>query len=136
MIKIIYGSKGSGKTKLIIDGANANVENDCVGDVVFITDTSRYIHDLKYQIRFTNTKEANITTEDGLIGFISGMMEANYDIRYIYIDGAARMIGKSLSEMENFFKRIEKLSKKSESDFTFTISADLDDIPEFIKCYI
>ncbi|MDR0696080.1 MAG: hypothetical protein LBF68_00855 [Christensenellaceae bacterium] len=136
MIKIIYGSKGSGKTKLIIDKANENIESECVGDVVFIADTSRYIHELKYHIRFTNTKEASINSEDGLLGFICGMMEANYDIRFIYIDGAARMIGKKLSEMESFYSRLEKLSAKTDCQFTLTVSADLEDIPDFIKQYI
>jgi hypothetical protein len=136
MINIIYGSKGTGKTKQIIDKANAHIESDCLGDVVFITDTSRYVHELKYQIRFTNTKESNISTQDGLIGFIAGMMAANYDIRYIYIDGASRMINKSLTETESFFKQLAVLANKTECEFTLTVSADLPDIPEFIKIYI
>ncbi len=76
MINIIYGAKGSGKTKQIIDMANNSITQH-LGDIVFIADTSRYIHDIKYQVRFTNTKESNITTEDGLVGFIQGMLEAN-----------------------------------------------------------
>ena len=88
MIKIIYGSKGTGKTKRIIDAANSSISKE-LGDIVFITDTSRYIREIKYQIRFTNTKECKIASEDGLLGFIQGMLEANYDIRLFFIDGAA-----------------------------------------------
>ena len=40
MIKIIYGAKGSGKTKNIIDTANAAVA-DAKGHLIFITDTNR-----------------------------------------------------------------------------------------------
>lgn len=135
MINIIYGSKGSGKTKTIIEMANRGV-TEHLGDVVFITDTSRYIHDIRYQIRFTNTKESNINSEDGLIGFLQGMMEANYDIRYMYIDGAARMVGKPLGEMQSFFERLEKVAKKSEVTFYLTVSADYEELPDFIKNYI
>ena len=40
MIKVIYGAKGTGKTKLLIDAANAAVES-AKGHLIFITDTNR-----------------------------------------------------------------------------------------------
>ncbi|MBQ9114948.1 MAG: hypothetical protein IJY07_03325, partial [Clostridia bacterium] len=92
-----------------------------------------YIREIKYQIRFTNTKDSNIKTEDGLIGFIQGMIEANYDIRLFFIDGIARMIGKELSDMQFFFERLKAIALKTEATFVLTISADYDDIPSFIK---
>lgn len=132
MIKIIYGSKGTGKTKRIIDLANSAIAKE-LGDIVFITDTSRYIREIKYQIRFTNTKECKITTEDGLIGFIQGMLEANYDIRLFFIDGAARMIGKPIAEMGAFYERLKAISHKTEATFVLTLSADYDELPDFIR---
>jgi thymidine kinase len=135
MINIIYGAKGSGKTKQIIDMANNSITQH-LGDIVFIADTSRYIHDIKYPVRFTNTKESNITTEDGLVGFIQGMLEANYDIRYMYIDGAARMVGKPIAELESLFKRLEAISAKTEVTFTLTVSAVYEELPDFIKKYL
>lgn len=132
MIKIIYGAKGTGKTKTIIDSANSCIEQE-LGDIVFIADTSRYIHDIKYQIRFTNTKESNIDSEDALIGFIKGMLEANYDIRFIFIDGAARMIGKAVGELGSFFEKLNAISKKSETVFTLTVSCAYEALPDFIK---
>ena len=132
MIKIIYGSKGSGKTKRIIEQANSSIAKE-LGDIVFISDTSRYIREIKYQIRFTNSKESNIKTEDGLIGFIQGMIEANYDIRLFFIDGAARMIGKSIDEMESFFDRLKAIAQKTEATFVLTVSADYGELPAFIR---
>lgn len=132
MIQIIYGSKGSGKTKKIIDQANSSIAKE-LGDIVFISDTSRYIREIKYQIRFTNSKESNIKSEDGLIGFIQGMIEANYDIRLFFIDGIARMIGKEINDMASFFERLKAISQKTEATFVLTISADYDDLPDFLK---
>lgn len=53
MIQLITGSKGTGKTKQIIDMANANVES-AKGDVVFLTDTDRYMYSIRYQVRIVN----------------------------------------------------------------------------------
>lgn len=135
MIKIIYGSKGSGKTKAIIEEANSYINRE-LGDIVFIADTSRYIHDIKYQIRFTNTRETNIVSEDGFLGFIQGMLEANYDIRFFFIDGIARMIAKDVGEMESFFQRLEQIAQKTEATFFLTVSCELNEIPDFIRKYM
>ena len=40
MIKVIYGAKGTGKTKQMIDAANAAVAT-AKGHLIFITDTKR-----------------------------------------------------------------------------------------------
>ena len=40
MIKVIYGAKGTGKTKMMIDAANAAVA-DAKGHLIFITDSKR-----------------------------------------------------------------------------------------------
>ena len=45
MIKIIYGPKGTGKTKIMIDEANAAVAS-AKGHMIFVTNTKRYMYDL------------------------------------------------------------------------------------------
>ena len=56
-MKIIYGPKGTGKTKTIIECANKALDQ-AKGHVVFITDTTRYTYDLSNQIRYCkNYKE-------------------------------------------------------------------------------
>lgn len=135
MIKIIYGAKGTGKTKQIIDLANDSVASQD-GDIVFMTDNQRYSHGIKYQIRFSNTEDAEIRCEDSLIGFIKGMLSANYDIKIMFIDGPARMIRKEIGDMEGFYKEIEKISDKNNVDFVFTVSAAKEDLPKFLVKYI
>ena len=45
MIKVIYGAKGTGKTKMMIDAANATVP-EAKGHMIFITDSKRGMYDL------------------------------------------------------------------------------------------
>lgn len=134
-MKIFYGPKGTGKTKAIIDDANAAVEK-AKGHVVFITDTNKYTYDLTYKIRLLDVTRFAIQGQDGFRGFVKGIVAANGDNEYIYIDGIARITGKPLSELENIFAAMEKLEKDFNVKFVLTCSAAKEDLPEFILKYV
>ena len=110
-MKIIYGPKGTGKTKAIIDNAN-NALNDAKGHVIFITDTKRYTHDIKYPIRFLDVTGFDVDNVEGLNGFLKGIVAANGDNEYIFLDGIARIAGKCLCELEVIFNAMDKLEKE------------------------
>lgn len=129
MVEIIYGHKGSGKTKQIIDKANNSVVN-AKGDIVLITDTDRYNYDLVHQIRIVNTSKLGINSIEMLKGVVVGLLAGNYDISNIYIDGVARITGVDITEMESLFKLFDKYENVS---ITVTISSDI--LPEFIAKY-
>ena len=139
MIKLITGAKGTGKTKIIIDMANDNVET-AKGDIVFLTDTDRYMYSLRYQVRVINTdilKRAGekVLNERELIGFIKGILAGNHDIESFYIDGAHRMLGRKVTEMEDFFTDIYAVAKNTETRFVLTVSENEENFPEFLKKY-
>ena len=139
MIKVIYGPKGTGKTKIIIDMANDNVET-AKGDIVFLTDTDRYMYSLRYQIRVINTdclKRAgqSVVDERELIGFIKGVLAGNHDIESFYIDGAHRMLGRKVVEMEDFFTDLYAVAKNTDTRFVLTVSENEENFPDFIKKY-
>lgn len=139
MIRLITGAKGTGKTKIIIDMANDNVET-AKGDIVFLTDTDRYMYSLRYQVRVINVanflkKGDAPISEDALIGFIKGVLAGNHDIETLYIDGAHRMLQKSVKEMEDFFTDIYAIGKDTETRFVLTVSEDEDNFPEFLNKY-
>ncbi len=138
MIKLITGAKGTGKTKIIIDMANDNVES-AKGDIVFVTDTDRYMYSLRYQVRTVNAKtlkrgDAPIS-EEALIGFIKGILAGNHDIETLYIDGAHRMLAKTIHEMEDFFRDIYTIANETETQFVLTVSENEENFPEFLKKY-
>lgn len=134
-MKIIYGPKGTGKTKAIIDSANKTVE-EAKGHVIFITDTNKYTYDLKYQIRLLDTTLFAIQGMDGFRGFLKGIVAANGDNEYIYVDGIARITGRSLNELENVFNAMEKLEKDFSVKFILTCSAAKEDLPDFVLKHV
>ena len=106
MIKIIYGAKGTGKTKQMIEAANAAVET-AKGHLIFITDTKRYMYDLEREVRFIDVSEFDIAGEAALCGFVKGVIAGNHDNEYIYIDGVVRIAGKPVQEMATFFYMLD-----------------------------
>ena len=134
-MRIIYGSKGMGKTKIMIDEANACLES-AKGHVVYITNTKRYSYDLKYQIRFIDVTDFDVQSEAGLRGFLKGIVAANADNEYIFLDGIARIIDKPLAELSNIFGAIEMLEEKFNVNFILTCSATLEELPDFVKKHV
>lgn len=135
MIKIICGTKGSGKTKKIIDAANGAIEK-AKGHLIFITDTKRYMYDLKRDIRFIDVTDYSVAGEEALCGFIKGAIAGGYDNEYVFIDGVARIAGKELKDMAQLFYMLEKVSELRGLTVTLTCSCAQEDLPDFIKKYL
>ena len=134
-MKIIYGPKGTGKTKAIIDCANKALD-EAKGHVIFITDTKRYTYDLKYQIRFLDVSDFDVQGADRLRGFIKGIVAANGDNEYIFIDGIARIANEALSNLGDIFTAMDKLEKEYGVKFVVTCSAAKEDLPDFVLKYV
>ena len=135
MIKIIYGSKGEGKTKKLIEAANGNA-GGAKGLSVFITDTKRYMYDLAREVRFIDVKDWAIAGEDALCGFVKGIAACNGDNEYIDIDGIARIAGKELDGLGGIFYMLDKISSENEITIVITCSCAEADLPDFVKKYI
>ena len=118
MIKLIYGPKGTGKTKRLIADANENAK-DAKGLSVFITDNKRCMYDIARNIRFIDVADWAVAGEDALCGFIKGVAACNSDHEYIYIDGIARISGKDVKDLAAMFYMLDKISGKRYYDLRY-----------------
>ena len=134
MIKLVYGPKGTGKTKQLIEAANEHLQG-AKGLSVYITDTKRYMYDLKRGIRFVDVKDWNISGEEALCGFVKGIAAGNHDYEYIYIDGIARIAGKELKDLAGIFYMLDKISEENGITVTITCSAAKEELPDFVAKY-
>lgn len=132
MIRVIYGRKGSGKTKRIIDMANiASKEND--GDLVFIDDDNRYMFDLRHEIRFINATEYSVSNPDIFLGFLCGIIASNYDMSCLYIDGFLRLVKAELCDLAGLFEQLDDMAQKHSVTVVISISGEPDAAPEFLR---
>ncbi|MEI6102098.1 MAG: hypothetical protein WCP73_09685 [Eubacteriales bacterium] len=135
MIQLIYSEKGTGKTKRLIDIANADMKQ-AKGDIVFIDDDKRYMYDVVHQIRFVDVTEYKISGCEEFYGFLCGMVSQNFDIESIYVDAFLKIVKKNVTEIEDLIKKIEELSDKNNIKAVIIISADPKTAPDFMKKYI
>lgn len=135
MIKIIYGPKGTGKTKKLIQAANENAQ-DAKGLSVFITDNKRCMYDIARNIRFIDVADWAVAGEEALCGFVKGVAACNSDHEYIYIDGIARIAGKDVKELAGIFYMLDKISNENNITITLTCSCKKEELPDFVKKYL
>ena len=129
MISVIYGKKGSGKTKRIIDAANEAAEN-ASGLILFLTDDDQSLG-IKPSIRFVNISDYDVKSEEEFIGFVKGMLATNFDIQKVYVDGISRLLDLPADDIKPVFEVLEKFAK--DVDFVTTVSAD--ELPGYLKKY-
>ena len=136
MIGLIYGPKGSGKTKEIVRRANEALDVS-KGNIVYITDSNEYTSAIPAAIRYVNVAEYlpenGSISEDALVGFVKGVIASNSDVTEIFIDGIARMLKKSADELEELFIRIDDISDRA--GVHFCVSLTCDKLPKFLKKY-
>ncbi len=135
MIQLIYATKGSGKTKRLIDFANAEL-SVTKGEIVFIDDDKRYMYDVPHQVRFVDVRDFQIESGEELYGLLCGMVAQNFDIEAIYIDAFLKIVGKDVAQIEPLIKKIIDLSEKNNFKAVIIISADPAQAPEYLKPYI
>jgi len=130
VIKVVYGTKGVGKTKYLIEDVHSIID-DCKGHIVFIDNSDELITALRHEIRFVNITEYPIDNLCSFYGFISGLIAANYDIMAIYVD-RLDLIAEEKPDYQKFFEKIKELHDRFGIRFVFSISGNIKDIPDFI----
>ena len=133
MIEFVFGAKGSGKTKKMIEMANDEL-TQTNGNVLFINDRDRYRSTVNRDIRFMNTDDYLIKGSDELYGFLCGVMASNYDITAIFLDNVLRIIDANGPEsIKGLIDKLNSLEAAKNIKVVMSISADESTVPDFLK---
>ncbi len=135
MIGVIFGEKGMGKTKQILDMANKSVQT-AKGNTVFIDDDTSYIYDLSTKARFINASDYGITTPKMLYGFLCGLAASDFDLENIYIDGLLSIIGHELDSLEGLFEDLKKFAAKNKLEIIISITGSRETVPDYMKEFL
>ena len=132
MIKLIVGTKGSGKTKTMIDLINEATKT-ATGNVVVIEKSMQLTTSINHAARLVD--EYKINGAEMLYGFVAGVLAGNYDITEMFIDGILKGCGHDLEAAGRVLNAINAIAGDS-VNVTVTVSADVNSLPESIKKFL
>ncbi len=135
MVQLIVGVKGKGKTKVLLDKVNAQIQT-AEGNIVYLDKSTKHMYELNNKIRLIDVSEYLIENADAFLGFILGVVSQDHDLQQMYLDSflkISRLEGKDITET---VQKLEKISEKFKVDFTLSVSLEADDVPEAIKSNI
>ncbi len=134
MIKLIVGTKGSGKTKAMIDMINSAV-NATGGNVVVVEKGMKLTTEISHAARLVDMDEYKIDGAEMLYGFVAGLLAGNYDITELYIDGILKVLGRDTTKLGVVLDEIAAITGDTVKA-VITVSADEATLPQSVKKYL
>ncbi len=138
MIQLITGTKGKGKTKVILDKANSAIK-EAKGTIVYLDKTDKHAFELSNRVRLINVKSYMIENTDEFIGFICGIISQDHDLQEIYLDSflhTSHLENQDKNNLIPVFEKLNTISEKYEVDFIISMSCNEVDLPDPIKKYV
>ena len=132
MVQIIAGRKGKGKTKHLLDMANNGIKA-ATGSIVYLDKSSKHMYELNNRIRLINVNEYPVSTSQGFIGFICGIISQDHDIETMFLDSFLKLSCLEGEDISEVISTLEEIGKKYHVTFVLSISMDADELPECAK---
>ena len=132
MIQIIAGNKGKGKTKYLLDMANTAIK-ESTGSIVYLDKSSKHMYELNNRIRLINVNEYPITSSEGFIGFICGIISQDHDLEQMYFDSFLKIAALEDKDISAVVEKLERMSDFFQVDFILSVSRDESELPESVK---
>lgn len=132
MVQIIAGKKGKGKTKHLLDKANAAIA-EAKGSIVYLDKSSKHMYELSNKIRLINVTGFDVTDSSGFIGFISGIISQDHDLEVMFLDSFLKLACLEGEDISETVSRLEAISEKYHVTFVLSVSMDADELPESTK---
>lgn len=132
MVQMIVGKRGKGKTKQLLDKANAVIK-ESNGNVDFLDKSAQHMYELNNKIRLINVNEFPVDSEDSFIGFVSGIISQDHDLEYMFMDSFLKLSKLEGGDITNCIKKLEALSDKYKVNFVLSVSMDAEEVPEAVK---
>lgn len=133
MVRVIFGEKGAGNSKRIIQMANDALDHT-KGSVVFIDAEGQYLFELKHAIRFIDAGHYHINNPDMFLGFIAGIAAQDFDLELVYVDGFSKLVNCPLDSLCDMFNKLDELSSAAGIQVVIAMSGS--EIPDCFNKYM
>ena len=136
MVQLIVGNKGKGKTKELLDKANAEVK-EVSGNIVYLDKSSKHMFELNNKIRLIDVPEYMVESSAEFLGFVSGIISQDHDLEKVYLDSVLTIACIDTDEeLMTIVDKLERLGKRFDVDFVLSVSRDEEELPESLRAKI
>lgn len=132
MIQLIAGEKGRGKTKVLINQANADVRS-AKGSIVYLDKSNKHMYELSNKLRLINVRDYFVEDSSEFIGFICGLLSQDNDLEKIYLDSFLKIACTDEYDYEDVLKKLERVSNRFHVDFVISISLNEQQLSDHYK---
>ena len=112
--------------------ANTAVK-EAKGSIVYLDKSSKHMYELNNKIRLINVAEFSVSTAEGFIGFICGIISQDHDLEVMFLDSFLKLACLEGLDISETISRLEGISEKYHVTFVLSVSMDADELPEDVK---
>lgn len=129
MVSLITGEKGKGKTKYLLEMANAAVTT-AAGNIVYIDKNNKHMYELNRKVRLIDASRFPLKSADSFLGFLCGIASQDHDLEKVFLDSSLKnaKLGQDPKEIAEFIAELEKISKLFQVDFVLSVSLNKEDL--------
>ena len=132
MVQLIFGDKGKGKTKQLLDKVNAAIKS-ANGNIVFLDKSTRHMYELNNRIRLIDVSGFPLKNSDEFVGFICGIISQDHDLEEMYIDSFMRIAKLEDQDVTDTILQLEAIGELFNVNFVISVSVNDDTISESLK---
>ncbi len=116
MIQIIAGEKGKGKTKILLDKVNAEIQT-AKGSIIYLDKNTKHMYELNNKIRLINVRDYCVEEAKEFVGFICGLISQDHDLEKVYLDSFLKIACTSEADILPVLEKLDTISTKFDVDF-------------------
>ena len=135
MVQIIAGEKGKGKTKHLLEKANAAVLA-ANGNIVYLDKSQKHMYELSNKVRLVNVMDYPITNCDEFMGFICGIVSQDNDLEELYLDSFLTIANMKDEEIPHAIEKLDIISEKYHVKAVHSVSKNESELPECAKAKV
>lgn len=132
MIQLIIGEKGKGKTKVLLDKANAEIKN-VNGTIVYLDKSVQHMYELNNKVRLIDVTSFPVANSDEFLGFICGIISQDHDLEQMYLDSFLKIAHLEGADVTAALDKLSMISEQFHVNFIISISLKKDQLPESMK---
>jgi Ni2+-binding GTPase involved in maturation of urease and hydrogenase len=135
MVQIIAGTKGKGKTKILLDKANAAIK-EAKGSVVYLDKSTKHMYELNNKVRLINVMDYSVKSCEAFIGFICGIVAQDHDLECMFLDSFLKLAYLEGQDITETVLTLDEISKKFDVDFVLSVSMDKGEFSEAVLPFV